>query len=134
MPIPEQVRVLLATDEGVKQVLAGEGLVDIPEAWLVGSELRLTASKKQQFLLIAGKGPLLGANTMRFWLAGRGRGGSYRILLATIALQLEILDSATNGYRDVRASAAFRDRVSRVVYRYGSGNYRPVVRTAEPMK
>ena len=77
-------------------------------------------------------GCVLGANVGPFWVL-RNTNGRYGLLLATYALGLEILDSRSNFYRDIQATAATAGTLTTVVYKMSVAQYQVAEKKTEPL-
>ena len=81
---------------------------EVPESWLVASEIHLHGADEADLLVQpkdlhqrpAPNRCLFGTHAVPFWVLGNTTGG-YKLLLKTFADALVILDSRTNGYRDI---------------------------------
>ncbi|HZV87323.1 MAG TPA: hypothetical protein VFF95_07250 [Candidatus Binatus sp.] len=94
-------RKALASDPAVADVMRDEQLsVDtIPKGWFTASEVHL-GSKNQTDLVVMGRGISLGPYSAGFWVLGQTAKG-YDLVLATQAHHLALLDTRTNGLRDI---------------------------------
>jgi hypothetical protein len=93
----------LATDRNVARALKDGQLSteNIPKEWFLASEVHL-GPKSETDLLVLGLGTSRGPNRAGFWIL-RPTAQGYEITLATVAHDLTILDSSTNGLRDIQA-------------------------------
>lgn len=91
----------LASDPAVADVMRDDGLTidTIPKDWFTASEVHLT-SEAQADLLVMGLGISLGPYTAGFWILRKTPQG-YDLLLSTNSHGLEILQTSTNGLRDI---------------------------------
>jgi hypothetical protein len=71
----------------------------IPKGWFTASEVHL-GSKNQTDLVVMGRGISLGPYSAGFWVLGQTAKG-YDLVLATQAHHLALLDTRTNGLRDI---------------------------------
>jgi len=74
---------------------------------------------------------MLGANVIPFWVL-RNISGRYGLLLETHALGLEVLDSRSNFYRDIQATAATAGTHTIVLYKMSDAQYQFAERKTEP--
>lgn len=103
--IPAPVMALLEQDRRVRNVADYEDIPvsRIPASWFSASTIHL-GSGGESDLIVAGEGPLMGANVETFWVVVRARTG-YRIALMVPAHDLSVQQRRTRGYRNIRASA-----------------------------
>lgn len=110
--IPDKALQLLrdTLSRGALNCIKSEGLEaeQVPASWFAASEIHLDGANDVALVIEPAELPpaegsnrcILGAHAVPFWVLGNTH-GRYRLLLATDADGLEILDSRTNGYRDV---------------------------------
>jgi hypothetical protein len=82
----------------------------VPASWFVASEIHLNGPNEVDLIVQPnndtrelGSGCLRGAHVVPFWVLTKGR--RYELLLATDADALQVLDSRTNGHRDIQTTA-----------------------------
>jgi hypothetical protein len=117
----------------------------VPASWFVASEIHLDGPDEIDLIvrpnvlrIAADKTPLheasgcmLGANVIPFWVL-RNTSGRYGLLLETHALELEVLDSRSNFYRDIPAMAATAVAHTTVLYKMSDAQYQFAERKTEP--
>src|SRR3569833_2327804 len=99
----------------------------IPSSWFVASEVELKRGESTGIVVKAENGCLWGANVGPFWVFRHSDTG-YRLVLAASALGLELLDTRTNGYCDIRLLSATGSKVHSAIFKFAAGEYREVVR------
>ncbi len=94
-------RKALASDPAVADVMREEkfSIDTIPKDWFTASEVHL-GSKNQTDLVVMGRSISLGPYSAGFWVLRRTAQG-YRLVLATRAHDLALLDEKTHGLRDI---------------------------------
>ena len=114
---------------------------EVPASWFVASEIHLDGPDEIDLIvrpnalrIAAPDLPLreasvcmLGANVIPFWVLRNIR-GRYGLLLETHALELEVLDSRSNFYRDIQTTAAH----TTVLYKMSDAQYQFAERKTEP--
>jgi len=118
---------------------------EVPASWFVASEIHLGGPDETDLIvrpnvlriarhelpLHEASGCMLGANVIPFWVLRNIR-GRYALLLETHALGLEVLDSRSNFYRDIRATAATAGTHTTVLYKMSDAQYQFAERKTEP--
>jgi hypothetical protein len=123
---------------GANNCLTHNGVTadDIPASWFVASEIHLDGPEEVDLIVQPNLpkigtdelphheafGCVLGANVGPFWVL-RNISGRYGLLLATYALSLEVLDSRSNFYRDIQATAATAATHTTVLYKMSVAQY-----------
>jgi hypothetical protein len=109
----------IASDPDVADVMRDEKLsVDtIPENWFTASEVHLEIHD-QPDLVVMGLGISLGPYTARFWVLRHLQQG-YQVVLATDAHDLTLLNTRTNGLRDIETSV----KTEREKFKFDGGRY-----------
>jgi hypothetical protein len=115
VPIPATVMAMLSNDQVVKQVLQSDHLTaeKLPTEWFLASEVHLAGANERDLVVIA-KGHLAGANITTFWIFHSTFDRFIPILNAAPAHNLRILDTSSNGHKDIELTSAtgcpgFRD-------------------------
>jgi hypothetical protein len=131
--VSEEVLQILRRDERNQTCLAANELPsDIPASWFVASEVSLNRDGLTDLVVTAANPCLFGANINPFWIFhGTPRG--QQLVLSVSALSLEVLDTRTKGFRDIRASAATATEVLITVYSFNGGEYRRLRSSREPI-
>jgi hypothetical protein len=120
---------------------------DVPALWFVASEIHLDGPEEIELIVQPNLpkigtdelphhqafGCVLGANVGPFWVLGNIN-GRYGLLLATYALGLEVLDSRSNFYRDIQATAATAGTLTTVLYKMSVAQYQVAEKKSEPVK
>jgi hypothetical protein len=99
----------------------------IPSSWFVAAEVELKHGESSDLVVRAENGCFWGANIGPFWVF-RYTNIGYELVLNASALGLELLDTRTNGYRDIRLSSASGGNVRSTVFKFTGGKYRAVVK------
>ena len=116
----------------------GTKLDQVPASWFVGSEIHLDGPDETDlvvrpnvFKLPEAASCLLGASEIPFWVL-RNVGGRYLLLLETYALELDVLDSRTNGYRDIQTDSATAVTRTTFLYKMDVAQYQLAEKKTEP--
>ncbi|HYG99446.1 MAG TPA: MCE family protein [Terriglobales bacterium] len=99
----------------------------IPSSWFEASKVS-TDEGSSLLVVKPAHGCLLGANIGPFWVFLHDDSG-YRLVFRENALQLRFLNARTNGYPDIRLSAATARQVRSVIFRFREGRYQPANNT-----
>lgn len=108
----------------------------IPARWFIASEIHLDGPAETDFVVLPrfdldlkpSNVCLMGANIGPFWVLAETPKG-YKLVLATSALGLVVLDSRTKGYRDIK-NVSESNVVTTVVFKFDGQKYR-VYRSSE---
>ncbi len=133
VPLPDCVRLLLATDRQVIYRLNYANLSpdQLPTNWFTASELDIGWSKGR-LLVVMGADGMRGANINPFWVFRRSA-SSCDLLLTVGAHDVELLNTKTDGLPDIRIDAATAARYSENWFNFDGQTYREVRRTAQPI-
>ena len=120
----------------------------VPASWFAASEIHLAGPEEVDLIVqpnlpkIASHGPspdtaqafscLLGANVGRFWVIRKNPSGRYSVLLATVALSLEVLGSRANFYRNIQTVALTAVTSTTIVYKMYVAQYQVAEKKTEP--
>jgi hypothetical protein len=135
----------LSKDKRVASCLKANNLnpQELPANWFVASEIHLDGADEKDLVVLPGD-PLpephpgevsqnvclIGANTAQMWVL-RDVQNNFQLVLNQIALALEVLQSRTNGLRDIQVSAvvgmAYDDSI---VYKFDGQTYKIAVRNS----
>jgi hypothetical protein len=123
---------VLSKDERVASCLENAGLrpEQLPADWFMASEIHLNGPGERDLIVSPGgpqDGPpqndcLVGANTAQFWVLRKTPEG-YTLVLSQIAHNLDVLQTRTNGFRDIRLSAVVSLQVVTIHYRFSGHSY-----------
>lgn len=104
VPLDEAAKEALAASPRLADEIKQKHLEpkSLPDRWFTASKVHL-GDAGQLGLVVMGVDDLLGANWTSFWVLRRATQG-YNLVLDTMAADLQILKTETNGLRDVRAS------------------------------
>jgi hypothetical protein len=122
---PEVLKALLAT----KQVQAQFAVMDStdtknPSQFFRAAEVHLNQSSEVD-LVVVGVSPMAGADNTWFWVVRSARKDP-KVILFSNGSTLEVLDTKTNGYGDIRSvwSSAARE-TDTTIYHFDGSDYRP---------
>jgi hypothetical protein len=132
--IPAAVIAMLAKDELVRNVLDDQKIApgDLPASWFSAAEVRL-GSKGEKDLIVASKGPLLGANIDPFWIFIHDIRG-YRLALSTSTHDLIVKGRRTHGYRDLELDAMTASTITTAQFRFNGNEYKESAEKTEDIK
>lgn len=130
-PLPASVLARLQADSSNQQLFEncptrGSQHV-IPSGWFLAAQVDLRRGDSAGLVVRADNGCLWGANIGPFWVF-RHTDIGYELVLDASALGLELLDTRTNGYRDILLNSAYRGEVHSTVFKFIDGRYRAVVK------
>ncbi|MGH9905048.1 MAG: hypothetical protein ACRD8U_05610 [Pyrinomonadaceae bacterium] len=124
-PVSVAIDVLqtLRLDERNKRVLSGEEPANaIFASWFTASEIDLNDDDNRD-LVVQGTHPrLLGANLAPFWIFRKTSQGN-ELVLSVSALGLELLNTKTNGYKNILARQATSIEVRNTSYEFDGHKY-----------
>lgn len=131
--VSEDVLQILRRDERNQTCLAAnESPSNIPVSWFVASEINLNHDGLTDLVVTAANPCLFGANINPFWIFhGTPRG--QQLALSVSALSLEVLNTRTKGFRDIRTTAATAKEVLITIYSFDGGEYRRLRSSREPI-
>jgi hypothetical protein len=128
----------LATDKHISSCLDRRSLPPekLPANWFVASLIHLDGPNELDLIILpAGRLPetpkgeisanacLVGANTGGFWVLRRTSAG-FQLVLSQIAHALEVLESSSNGLRDIRLYTGALSEHTIVDFRFDGSQYR----------
>lgn len=123
VPIPEGVLKILRQDSDISACdLEPNSRDSIPSTWYEASQIHLDGPNQIDFIVKAKNACLWGANIGPFWVF-RGTSNGHSLVLSTAALGLRVLNTKTNGLRDVEAGAVVSLKPSFVTYRFDGQRY-----------
>jgi hypothetical protein len=121
----------------------------IPALWFAASEIHLAGPDEVDLIVqpnfpkivshelpsdtVEAASCLLGANVGRFWVIKKNPSGRYSLLLATVALGLEVLDSRSNFYRNIQTAASTAGTTTTVLYKMSVAQYQVAEKKTEPL-
>ncbi len=111
----------------------------VPASWFLASAVHLNGPNEVDLIVLLNApalakpenpgGCLLPANGGPFWVLGPGiASGRYGLLLATYGHGMDILDSRTNGYRDIQIGSMR----TTVIYKFTVQQYQLAEKKTEP--
>jgi len=130
---------------GLLNCIKGHGATpdQVPASWFVGSEIHLDGPEEMDLIvrpnvfklgtreLPEAANCLLSANVIPFWVL-RNIGGRYSLLLATYALELDVLNSRTNFYRDIQTVSSTAVTRTTLLYKMDVAQYQLAEKKTEP--
>jgi hypothetical protein len=127
--IPREVLVELRKEDRAQTCLAeSKSAKQVPASWYVASAVHLDQDGREDLVVQAANPCLFGANIAPFWVFTRSKGG-YELALRVNALRLDVLDSTTNGHRDIETRAIVESRRGVILtFKFNGKKYQ---RTAE---
>jgi hypothetical protein len=127
--IPKDVLEILRDEEWVQNCLdEAQSPKEIPAAWFAASRIQLGDRQEVGLVVLPNYGCLLGAHSASFWIFRRTPKG-YELVLNESALDLKILNSKTNGIRDVELYDANLAYQLVRLFRFDGKEYRLAKRT-----
>lgn len=121
--LSEAAKKALATDRGIADVMKDDQLSveAIPKDWFRASEVHL-GPKSETDLVVMGLGISLGPYSAGFWILRQTPQG-YEIVMATDTHDLTLLDSSTNGLRDIETGLPTGGQRYSDIYRFDGQRY-----------
>lgn len=105
----------------------------VPASWFVGSEIHLSGPGETDLVVqpadMTRESPppyntcLFGAHVVPFWVIRENPSGRYSLLLETYAVGLDVLDSRTNGYRDIQTEDTTAVTYTTILYQMAVAQY-----------
>jgi TonB family protein len=121
--LSEAAKKALATDRGIADVMKDDQLSieTIPKDWFTASEVHL-GPKSETHLVVMGLGISLGPYSAGFWILRQTPQG-YEIVMATDTHDLTLLDTSTNGLRDIETGLPTGGQRYSDIYRFDGHRY-----------
>jgi len=136
VPLGEAAKKALATDRGIADVIKDEHLSieSIPKDWFTASEVHL-GPKSETDLVVMGLGISQGPNNAGFWILRQTTDG-YEMVLAVDKHDLTLLDTSTNGLRDIETGLPTGGQRYSDIYRFDGHRYQlgPPIQESQPSK
>lgn len=131
--VPADVLRILRRDER-NQTCLNEGQPEdaISASWFVASEIDIDGNESADLVVKASNPCLFGANIDPFWIF-RNTPRGYEHVLSVSTLGLDVLNAKTNGYRDVRTTAATANEVIITIYKFDGRKYKAARSWREPI-
>jgi hypothetical protein len=121
--IPAGVLKLLQADERNRTCLPTmPPQKEIPASWFVASLIKLSIGQDSELLVTSNNSCLNGANVVPFWIF-RKQGARYDLILKATGLVLDLLDTRTNHYRDIRLTSLSANREYISLYKFNGNSY-----------
>src|SRR5207302_2873984 len=96
----------------------------VPETWYEASQIHLDGTNEADLLVKARIACMMGPNHGPFWVFRETVDG-HSLVLSTLAAGLQILNTKTNGLRDIRTGALVGLKPSYVTYQFDGHAYQP---------
>ncbi len=131
-PIPESIW---------KSIQVGEKNADLKKellkddkaaSWVLASQINLNNDEMPDYVVMAHRAPLAGANITTFWIFLNSTHG-FRKVLETSALEINILDKPKKGLRSISGSRRVGAEGVTVIFNYDGVEYRPVSTKTIPL-
>jgi hypothetical protein len=125
VPIPDDVLNVLRRESEISTCALGSGSRDaIPSTWFEAARIHLDGPRESDLIVKAKNACLWGPNIGPFWVFRKTPSG-HTLVLSTTALGIQVLDSKTNGFRDIKAGAIATLKPTYVMYRFDGHSYQP---------
>jgi hypothetical protein len=123
VPLSEAAKKALTTDRGIADVMKDDQLSieSIPKDWFTASEVHLGPNSETD-LVVMGIGISMGPYSAGFWILRQTPQG-YEIVLAVHAHSLALLDSSTNGFRDIESGLSTLNESNSDIYKFDGHRY-----------
>lgn len=131
-PLPRAVLEKLRAETRDTTCPNSKAATDFDDSWFGASEVTLRRGELPALVVKAENACLWGANIGPFWVFRHSKTG-YEIVLSESALGLEVLNTRTNGYRDIQLSAATARDVLTAVYKFKNGKYGVAIKRTKPI-
>lgn len=143
--VPESVVEILRHDKYVSDCLnEGQQPSEIPESWFVGSQIRLNGSQEIDLIVMPRQLPLkanaptdnaclYGAHVAPFWVF-RETANKSTLVLGLSAVGLEVLNTRSNGYRDIRLWSSTAVTQTTFIFHFDGHQYLKYKEKTEPIK
>jgi hypothetical protein len=95
---------------------------EIPASWFVASFVKLSNDHDAELLVTSNNSCLNGANVAPFWIF-RKQGARYELILKATGLVLDLLDTRTNHYRDIRLTSLSANMEYISLYKFNGNSY-----------
>ena len=132
VPLPQAVLEKLRAETRDTTCPNSKAATNIDDSWFTASEVTLRRGELPALVVKAETACLWGANIGPFWVFRHSKTG-YEIVLSENALGLEVLNTRTNGYRDIQLSAATARDVLTGVYKFKNGKYTVAIKRPKPI-
>ena len=132
--IPAGVLAILAKDELVLKVLNDQKIApaDLPASWFSAARVQLRR-KGEQDLIVASKGPIVGANISPFWVFVQDRHG-FRLALSISVHDLIVNRTRSHGYRDLEVDGMTASTIATRRFRFDGNEYKKFSEKTEDIK
>jgi hypothetical protein len=126
--IPGDVMSILRQDRRSQTCLpAGASQTGPLSSWFVASPIHLKGAGKADLVVTARNPCLFGANIVPFWVF-RNAGLRYELVLSVSALGLDVLNTKTKDYRDIRIARATATNAYSVTFKFDGMDYAAALR------
>jgi hypothetical protein len=121
-PLPDEILKALRADTRLTGCLQTDNVTEAPASWFSASEIHLHANDQVDFVVLPVNQCLFGASVAPVWVFGKTANG-YDLIMKTDTLQVEILNSRTNGYRDINVSSITVTEIMVARFNYDGQKY-----------
>jgi hypothetical protein len=143
--LPQAALDALSKDERVASCLENEGLSakELPANWFVASGIHLDEQNETDLVVLpGGRLPdtppgeispnvcLIGANTAQMWVLRKIPRG-FKLVLSQVGLGMTVLQTRTNGLRDIEVGAAVGGYDDSIDYKFDGESYKIAARTSD---
>lgn len=130
--LPDEVLRELMNDERNQTCLGiNETKEQMPASWFAASQIHLNGDRLPDLVVTPKNACLFGANMVPFWVF-RSTNQGYKLALSMSGLALQVLNSKTNGYRDIETSAVVQTRyVVTLTFKFDGSQYKQTGRREE---
>jgi hypothetical protein len=122
--VPDEIWNAIVAGEQIpelKRTLLEQNSADI---WVIGSQIDLNDDGYNEYIVMAAKPPLAGANITTFWIFAHDR-NNYRLILQTSAFGLDVEEKVVGNFRTVVAFKISNNQSVEVEFKYANGHYQP---------
>ena len=121
VPLPEDALNTLRKDSRVAGCVQ-PGMTEAPATWFQASAIHLHNNDQNDYIVLPIDGCLFGAGVAPMWVFVKSAKG-YELAMTTDTLQLEVLNSRTNEYRDINASSLTATMIMVIRFNFDGQKY-----------
>jgi hypothetical protein len=132
--VPADVLRFLRQDQRIQTRLGKrKSPENLSASWFAASEIDLNDDGQPDLVLQAVNPHLFGANLVPFWIFQKTSKGE-KLILSVNALGLEVLDTKTNSYNNIRTTKATAKEILSATYEFDGDKYEERRSSREPIK
>ncbi len=133
--LPKDVLQTLRQDERVQTCLedGDTNPANISASWFAAATVNLNHDKLPDLVVKAQRPCLFGANIGPFWIFHR-LGRSYKLVLSVSTLELSVLKTTANSFRNIQTSSASAVQVFTRIYKFNGRRYEEAEFQVKPIK